>query len=255
MCKHTVQFTDDGVLDRYAPLVKRIACHLKDRLPASVQLDDLVQNGLMGLYEAYARFDAGMGAQFVTYGKHRVRGAMLDGLRENDWLPQHARRDSRRIEAAISKLEQKNGRAPREKELADSLDLTLGEYQKMAQAALGHELMYLEDMASEDGGGFLENHFIDDANDPSRLLEEHRLHQLLALGLAALPERGKRLMTLYYKQDLTFREIGELMSVTESRVCQLHNQIVMRLRACLLGGTGSTIKKTKSPNQRQRRQA
>jgi RNA polymerase sigma factor for flagellar operon FliA len=229
-----IRLTNDQLVDRFAPLVKRMACRLKTHLPASVQIDDLVQNGMMGLCEAYNRFETGMGAQFETYGVHRVRGAMLDGLRENDWLPRSCRRDSRRIELAISRLEQRNGRVPRDEELADSLGVTLGEYQRMARDSLGHELLFFEDMFDEGGNGFLERYFFDDANEPSQLLEERRLHQLLVAGVEALPDREKLLMTLYYEQDLNLREIGALMGVTESRVCQLHNQAVARLRVCLL---------------------
>ena len=130
------QINKDQLVQRFAPLVKRIAYHLMARLPSSVQVDDLVQNGMMGLLDAINRFEAGMGAQFETYAAQRVRGAMLDGLRENDWLPRSLRRDFRRIEVAISQLEQEYGRAPSEQELAKSLSMTLAEYQKMLQLFL-----------------------------------------------------------------------------------------------------------------------
>ncbi len=134
------QINKDQLVQRFAPLVKRIAYHLMARLPSSVQVDDLVQNGMMGLLDAISRFEAGMGAQFETYAAQRVRGAMLDGLRENDWLPRSLRRDFRRIEVAIAQLEQHYGRAPSEQELADSLDMSLADYQKMLQDARGHQL-------------------------------------------------------------------------------------------------------------------
>jgi RNA polymerase sigma factor for flagellar operon FliA len=239
------QLNKDQLVERFAPLVKRIAYHLMARLPASVQVDDLVQNGMMGLLDAIARFEAGMGAQFETYAAQRVRGAMLDGLRENDWLPRGLRRDFRRIELAISQLEQVNGRPPSEKELADSLGMALADYQKMLQDARGHQLIYFEDMVEEGGDGFLERHFIDDTNEPSKLLEEQSLQQLLVLGIEALPEREKLMMALYYEQDLNLREIGEVMGVTESRVCQLHSQAVVRLRARLFGDAGPVKKKAK----------
>jgi len=240
-----VKFNNDQLLERFAPLVKRIAYHLMARLPVTVQVDDLVQNGMVGLYEAYTRFEAGRGAQFETYGAHRVRGAMLDALRDNDWLPRRFRSDCRRIEVAISQLQQKNGRAPTEAELAESLGLTLGEYQKMAQDALGHELIYLEDMADEGGDDFLESYLVGDANEPSQLLEEHRLQELLVLAVETLPEREKLLMTLYYEKDHNLREIGGLMGITESRVCQLHNQAVVRLRVRLFGDPDRATKEAK----------
>jgi len=149
------QINKDQLVQRFAPLVKRIAYHLMARLPSSVQVDDLVQNGMMGLLDAINRFEAGMGAQFETYAAQRVRGAMLDGLRENDWLPRSLRRDFRRIEVAISKLEQEYGRAPSEIELASALDMSLAEYQKMLQDARGHQLISYEDMVEDGEDDFL----------------------------------------------------------------------------------------------------
>ena len=232
------QINKDQLVQRFAPLVKRIAYHLMARLPSSVQVDDLVQNGMMGLLDAINRFEAGMGAQFETYAAQRVRGAMLDGLRENDWLPRSLRRDFRRIEVAIAQLEQEFGRAPSEKELADTLDMSLGEYQKMLQEARGYQLISFEDMVEDGDEDFLERHFTDDASEPSKILEDQGLHQSLVQGIESLPEREKLMMALYYEQDLNLREIGEVMGVTESRVCQLHTQAVARLRARILGNAG-----------------
>ena len=233
-------------VERFAPLVKRIAYHLMARLPASVQVDDLVQNGMIGLLDAINRFEAGLGAQFETYAAQRVRGAMLDGLRENDWLPRSLRRDFRRIEAAISQLEQENCRPPSEQELADSLGMALADYQKMLQDARGHQLIYFEDMVEDGGDAFLEHHLTDDAGDPSKLLEEESMKQALVQGIGILPEREKLMMALYYEQDLNLREIGEVMGVTESRVCQLHSQAVLRLRAHLFGQAAPAASKKKA---------
>ena len=239
------QINKDQLVQRFAPLVKRIAYHLMARLPSSVQVDDLVQNGMMGLLDAISRFEAGMGAQFETYAAQRVRGAMLDGLRENDWLPRSLRRDFRRIEQAIAQLEQQHGRAPSEQELADSLGMSLADYQKMLQDARGHQLISFEDMVEEGDEDFLERHLTDDSNEPSKLLEDQSLRQLLAQGIELLPEREKLMMALYYEQDLNLREIGAVMNVTESRVCQLHSQAVARLRARIFGDAGLKSKKVK----------
>lgn len=230
------ELNKDQLVQRFAPLVRRIACHLMARLPASVQLDDLVQNGMLGLLDAIGRFEAGMGAQFEVYAAQRVRGAMLDGLRENDWLPRSLRHNCRRIEVAIAQLEQENGRAPSEKELADALGMGLADYQKMLQDARGHQLVYLEDLVSERGDDFLERHLADDAADPAKLFEEGNLRQLLVQAIELLPERERLMMALYYEQDLNLREIGAVLGVTESRACQLHSQAVLRLRARLFGG-------------------
>ncbi len=240
------QIDKDQLIQRFAPLVKRIAYHLMARLPSSVQVDDLIQNGMMGLLDAINRFEAGMGAQFETYAAQRVRGAMLDGLRENDWLPRSLRRDFRRIEVAISQLEQEYGRTPSESELAETLGMALAEYQKMLQDARGHQLISFEDMIDDGNEDFLERHLSDDSNEPSRILEDESLRKSLVQGIELLPEREKLMMALYYEQDLNLREIGEVMGVTESRVCQLHSQAVARLRARILGDTGLRKKAKKN---------
>ncbi len=240
------QLNRDQLVQRFAPLVKRIACHLMARLPASVQVDDLVQNGMLGLLDAIHRFQTGMTAQFEAYAAQRVRGAMLDGLRENDWLPRSLRRNCRRIEVAIAQLEQEHGRTPTEKELADSLGMLLADYQKMLQEARGHQLVYLEDLVAERGEDFLERHLVDAGADPSKLLEDESLRQGLVHAIELLPERERLMMALYYEQDLNLREIGEVLGVTESRVCQLHTQAVMRLRARLFEAPG------KQPKQSER---
>lgn len=240
------QLNKDQLVERFAPLVKRIACHLMARLPASVLVEDLVQNGMLGLLDAIGRFQAGMGAQFEAYAVQRVRGAMLDGLRDNDWLPRSLRRNYRRIEVTIARLEQENGRAPTERELADALEMPLADYQKMLQEARGHQLIYLEDMISEGGEEYLEHHLADASADPATILENETLRRELAQAIEGLPEREKLMMALYYEQDLNLREVGEVMEVSESRVCQLHSQAVMRLRARLFGTGGRKLGKAAS---------
>lgn len=231
-----------GKLDRtdlvetYAPLVKRIAFQLMSRLPASVDVDDLIQNGMIGLLDAIGRFEDGMGAQFETYAAQRIRGAMLDGLRENDWLPRSLRRDMRRIEAALHKLEQSNGRPPSETELAESLGVSLAEYQHMLHEARGHQLVYLEDFSYDEDDNYLDRHFANPEADPLRLFEDADMRRRLVESIDLLPEREKLVMALYYDEELNLREIGEVLGVTESRVCQLHSQAVARLRVSVLGG-------------------
>ena len=221
----------EQLVQRFVPLVKRIAYHLLARLPANVQLDDLVQNGMLGLLDAMDRFQEGFGAQFETYATQRIRGAMLDGLRENDWLPRQLRRELRRIEGMINKLEHEHGRVPSETELAEALEMPLADYQKTLQDARGHQILYLEDFAGEEGEDFLERHFTDNDADPLNVLEDKSLKQALVSGIERLPEREKLMMALYYEKELNLREIGEVMGVTESRVCQLHSQAIARLRS------------------------
>jgi len=235
----------EQLVQRFVPLVKRIAYHLMARLPASVQFEDLVQNGMLGLLDAMDRFEEGFGAQFETYATQRVRGAMLDGLRENDWLPRTLRRELRRIEGMISQLEHANGRPPSESELAEALGMSLPDYQKTLQEARGHQLLYFEDFSGEGDEDFLERHFTDNDADPLRLLEDKNLKQILVGAISRLPEREKLMMALYYEQELNLREIGEVMGVTESRVCQLHSQAIARLRSQVLGELPAAKKRRK----------
>jgi RNA polymerase sigma factor for flagellar operon FliA len=216
----------EQLVQRFVPLVKRIAYHLMARLPPSVQFDDLVQNGMIGLLDAIDRYQEGFGAQFETYATQRVRGAMLDGLRENDWLPRNLRRELRRIETAINQLEHEHGRAPSERELAEALGMSLGDYQKTLQDARGHQLVYFEDFSGEGDEDFLERHFTDNDADPAAILEDRGVKEALVSAISQLPERERLMMALYYEQDLNLREIGEVMGVTESRVCQLHTQAI-----------------------------
>ena len=225
----------EQLVSQHAALVKRIAYHLMARLPASVQADDLIQNGMLGLLDAIGRFEDGMGAQFETYAVQRIRGAMLDGLRENDWLPRGVRREMRRIETAIQQLEHQNGRAPTEKELADSLGMALAEYQKLLQDARGHQLIYLEDLTGGDDENYLDRNPAGPVVDPWAALEDADVRRCLVKAIENLPEREKLMMSLYYEEDLNLREIGEILEVTESRVCQLHSQAIARLRAAVVG--------------------
>lgn len=231
-------YTASGTLDRdqlakhYAPLVKRIAYHLMAKLPASVQVEDIIQNGMLGLLDAMSRYEEGLGAQFETYAVQRIRGAMLDGLRENDWLPRSLRRDMRRIETAITTLEQAKGRQPTEGELADSLGMPLPDYQKMLQEARGYQLVYFEDFTNGDDDDYLDRHSVgtEDLDPLARLLDKN-MRDVLVRAIGDLPDREKTVMGLYYEEDLNLREIGEILGVSESRVCQLHSQAIARLRS------------------------
>jgi len=230
------------LVEAYAPLVKRIAYHLMSKLPASVQVEDVIQNGMIGLLDAINRYADDLGAQFETYAVQRIRGAMLDGLREDDWLPRSLRRDMRRIEEAISSLEQQNGRQPSEAELAQALDVSLVEYQRMLQEARGHQLVYFEDFSDNDGDSFFERHMGDEQSNPLALLEDASMRSLLVSAIDDLPEREKLVMSFYYDEELNLREIGEVLGVTESRVCQLHSQAVARIRSRMMGGTQAGAK-------------
>jgi len=227
------------LVEAYAPLVKRIAYQLMSRLPASVEVDALIQHGMMGLLDAIGRYEDGLGAQFETYAVQRIRGAMLDGLRDNDWLPRSLRRDMRRIESAIHMLEQEFGRPPSEGELADSLGVSLAEYQHMLQEARGHQLVYIEDFSHDQDDNFLERHLVQQDANPLDLLADADMRRRLVSAIEVLPEREQMVMALYYDEELNLREIGAVLGVTESRVCQLHSQAVARLRSSVFAGEGA----------------
>lgn len=222
-------------LKEYAPLVKRIAHHMMAKLPSSVEVDDLIQAGMMGLLDAAGRYDELRGAQFETYAVQRIRGAMLDELREADWLPRSLRRDMRKIEAAISTAQQKLGRTPTETEIAKELGVSLVDYQQMLQESRGAQLVYYEDFHGEEDDDFFDRYEFDGDSNPLELLQDDRFRNALVQAIDRLPERERMLMGMHYEQDMNLREIGEVLGVSESRVCQLHSQAVARLRNSLRG--------------------
>lgn len=231
----TLQRQQNDYARQYAPLVRRIAHQMVARLPANVELDDMIQAGMMGLMDAVNRFEEAHGVQFEVYAASRIRGSMLDELRAGDWLPRSARKSQRDIENAIHRVEQRVKRAPTEVEIAKELDLPVAEYQEMLHEARGAQLVYIDDLG---GGGegeenYLERHVADTGNEPLEVLRDKRFRGALVTAIEQLPERERLLMSMYYEQDMNLREIGAVMGVTESRVCQLHSQAVARLRAQL----------------------
>ncbi len=230
----TGQIDREDYIERYAPLVKRMASHLLAKLPASVEADDIIQAGLIGLMDAASRFEEGQGVQFETYATQRIRGAMLDELRASDWLPRSLRKSQREIERTISKLEQRLQRPPLETEIAKEIGVPLHEYQTMLQDARCHQLLYLEDFSDEDDSGsdsFLDRNCPDNRSDPVEAIQDQRFRVALVGAIDGLPERERLLMGMYYEQELNFREIAAVLGVTESRICQLHSQAVSRLRS------------------------
>ncbi len=223
----------DHLLTEHMPLVKRLAHHMKAKLPPSVEVDDLVQAGMIGLLDAINRYEETHGAQFETYAVLRIRGAMLDELRNSDWLPRSMRQNMRKIEMAMSTLQQRLGHPPTESEVAKLLKLSLGDYQDMLSDGGGHQLLYYEDFHDNDGNdSFLDRYAVDDA-DPLRSLLDGDFRQAVIDAIDGLPPREKILMGLYYEEELNLKEIGAVMGVSESRVSQLHTQAVARLRAAL----------------------
>jgi RNA polymerase sigma factor for flagellar operon FliA len=224
----------DTMLKQYSPLVRRLAHQMIAKLPANVEIDDLIQVGMIGLTDALSRFDAAQGVQFETFATQRIRGAMLDELRGADWLSRGIRKQQRDIEGAVHRLEQRLGRAPQESEIAKEMEMTLGEYQDMLGKVRGTQLIYLEDMSGEDGDNdYLDRHVAKQDYDPLNLLQDHRMRHALVEAIKNLPEREQYVMSMYYEQDMNLKEIAAVLGVTESRVCQLHSQSIARLRVKL----------------------
>lgn len=237
MAISTLTADQSKLVQQMAPLVKRIAYHFMARLPASVHVDDLIQAGLLGLLDAAKNFDDTQGAQFETYAIQRIRGSILDELRQADWLPRNVRKNLRRIEATINQLEQRLGRAPREQELADELGVPLDEYQHMLLESRGYQLLHYEDFQESEDSDFFDVFVTANQVGPLEVLEDQRFRLALVQAIGVLPEREKIVMGLYYEQEMNLKEIGAVLGVSESRVCQLHSQAVARLRSRLRGYT------------------
>ncbi|WP_119155570.1 RNA polymerase sigma factor FliA [Caldimonas tepidiphila] len=222
------------MLQQYSPLVRRLAHQMIAKLPANVEIDDLIQVGMMGLNEALTRFDAAQGVQFETFATQRIRGAMLDELRGADWMSRGMRKQQRTIEAAVHRLEQRLGRAPLESEIAAEMGMALADYQELLGKVRGTQLVYLEDISGEEGSeDYLERHVADTAANPLAQLNDGRLRAALVTAIEALPEREQYVMSMYYEHDMNLKEIAAVLGVTESRVCQLHSQSIARLRTKL----------------------
>ena len=236
MYTRTGTLNRDTYVSQYAPLVKRVAHQMLSKLPANVEVDDLIQAGMIGLMDAVERFEDDHGAKFETFASQRIRGAMLDELRAGDWLPRSVRRNQRTIESAITTLEHRTGRPPTEDEIARELGMELAQYHELLSDAKGAQLCnYDEADVDDDNEDFFSRGTGDPSSDPSNMLADKRFKLSLVNAIEALPEREKNLMGLYYEQDLNMKEIAAVMGVTESRVCQLHSQAVARLRGRLKG--------------------
>ncbi|MDN5843696.1 MAG: RNA polymerase sigma factor FliA [Alcaligenaceae bacterium] len=229
--------SEDALIGQYAPLVRRQALLLVAKLPASVELDDLMQAGMMGLLDAVRRYQQQPGAQFETYAVTRVRGAMLDELRSQDWLPRSARGKARSIEEAVKALNHRLLRPANEAEIAEEMGLDIQAYQSMLEDARGVQVLMYEDLAKhrEDSSStsLLDLVADDQARSPLAWLEHQGLREALAQAIRSLPEREQLLLSLQFEQDLNQKEIAAVLGITEGRVSQLRSQAVLRIRACL----------------------
>jgi RNA polymerase sigma factor FliA len=213
------EFTESEVhtqVAEFAPLVRRIAAQVAAGLPACVELSDLVQTGMMGLLDAARRYQSTRGAQFETYAVQRIRGAILDWLRQCDWVPRTVRASKRRVDTMISRLEQKNGRPPGERELAEALGLDLIEYQRVADDSHAWQIVSYNDFGDDEDDSFLARHSAGAEGDPLHMLQDRKLREAIVQAIEDLPEREKLVMSLYYEQELSLQEIGKVLGVTES---------------------------------------
>jgi RNA polymerase sigma factor for flagellar operon FliA len=224
------QQTDKSQLvERHAPLVKRIAHHLIARLPASVLVDDLIQSGMIGLLEAARNFDGSKGASFETFAGIRIRGAMLDEIRKGDWTPRSVHRNGRAITDAISRVEGETGRDARDVDIAAKLNVSLQDYHQMLNEVNAGKLVGIEDLGVSEDGITTEQSRGSDA--PLEDLMQGAFQKSLAQAITTLPEREAIVLSLYYDEELNLREIGEVLDVSESRVSQIHSQAMLKLKS------------------------
>ena len=229
MAVYQQQIDKNQLVERHAPLVKRIAHHLVARLPASVLVDDLIQAGMIGLLEAAKNFDGSKGASFETFAGIRIRGSMLDEIRKGDWTPRSVHKNSRAITQAISQVEKATGRDARDIDVAERLQVSVQEYHTMLNEVNAGKLVGIEDL------GVSEDVLTTDAtrgqDSPFENMLQGSFQKALAQAITTLPEREAIVLSLYYDEELNLREIGEVLEVSESRVSQIHSQAMLKLKS------------------------
>jgi RNA polymerase sigma factor for flagellar operon FliA len=222
------QIDKTALLEQQTVLVKRIAYHLLARLPASVQVDDLIQSGMIGLFEAANNFDNSKGASFETFAGIRIRGAMLDEMRRGDWTPRSVHKNSRMISEAIKKLEAEFGRDVSDIEVAEKLDISLNDYHHILTEVSTGKILGIEDLGVNEDAIKLSDDSL--GEDPYQNIEHNAFKKGLAQCIKSLPEREALVLSLYYDEELNLREIGQVLDVSESRVSQIHSQAMHRLK-------------------------
>ena len=213
---------------RHASLVKRIAYHLLNRLPPTVQIDDLIQAGMVGLLEAASNFDAEMGASFETFAGIRIRGSMIDEIRRSDWTPRSVHRKFRSVSEAIRKIENETGEDAKDADVASALGISLGDYHQILIDSSSSRIYSIDTMEENTQDAAIPS---SSEITPEEAFGQSEYQQQLAEAIRQLPEKEQLVMSLYYDDELNFREIGEILDVTESRICQLHGQALLRVKA------------------------
>ncbi len=217
------QLVEDRVNENLA-LVKRITFHLMAKLPAGIESDDLIQAGMIGLLAAAREYSPDRGASFSTYAGIRIRGAILDEIRHINWSPRSVQKKAQMLSRAVQEVESRSGSQASDRQLADELGVSLDEYHDMARDVASSRLLYLDEDETEQGN---------DLENPVSRLQDDGLREAVVEAIDELPEREKMVMALYYQEELNLKEIGEVLGVSESRVCQIHGQALVRLRANL----------------------
>ncbi len=221
----------DDLVIRHAGLVKRIAYHMMNRLPPNVQADDLIQAGMLGLLEASRNYDPTQGASFETYAGIRIRGSMLDEIRRSDWTPRSVHRKARMVADAMRIIENEEGRDARDSEVADALDMSVQQYHQILKDASGCRIFSLDELSAV--GEIAPERSLDSLQGPFEGYQKDAFKQALADAIAGLPERERLVVAMYYDDELNLREIGLVLGVSESRICQIHSQATLRLRSRL----------------------
>jgi len=221
----------DELVIRHGELVKRIAYHVVSRQPAHIEVDDLIQAGMIGLLNAAQNFTPTKGANFETYAGIRIRGAMLDEARRSNWTPRSTFRNAKQVSLAIRSIENRTGRDAKGQEIAETLGVSIEEYHRMVESAASSRILSYEQLAGDPERASM----LPDAPEdgPETMLEEDQFREALAEAISSLPERERLVLSLYYDRELNLREIGAILEVSESRVCQIHGQAVLRVRSRL----------------------
>ncbi len=223
------QIDKSALLEQHTVLVKRIAYHLLARLPASVLVDDLIQSGMIGLFEAANNFDNSKGASFETFAGIRIRGSMLDEIRRGDWTPRSVHKNSRLIADTIKQLEAKHGRDVTDIEVAGQLEISLNEYHQMLSEVSTGKILGIDDLGVNEDAISIDNSYR--SHDPYQSIEYTAFKKGLRECINTLPEREALVLSLYYDEELNLREIGKVLDVSESRVSQIHSQAMHRLKS------------------------
>lgn len=224
----------DAIIHEYGPMIKYVANRIALRLPPHIEVDDLISVGVLGLMDAIEKYDPGRGAKFKTYAEFRVRGAILDELRSMDWVPRSVRQKAASVDAVVQKLQARLGRPPEDDEVAGEMGISLDQFFTTLNETQSMPLLSLEDLGIAKDSG--ERQSLLDClagkadTDPQTQIRLNELKGIIAKAIDTLPEKERLMISLYYYEELTMKEIGEVLSITESRVSQIHSKAVFRLR-------------------------